>query len=100
MSDWTLIYSTDSSGATVAGSVLDLAGAVLAAADVQVVYSPAEGVWWSRYCASVSARGAGAARLVSASKTFAVARRFRYSLSAIAVRGAFPLTRLASLRNR
>ena len=66
MSDWTLIYSTDSGGAPVFGSLSALKVAVLAAADVKVMYSPRSGIWWSRYCASVSTRGSGSSSLVSA----------------------------------
>ncbi|GAB2469606.1 hypothetical protein GCM10011375_40200 [Hymenobacter qilianensis] len=66
MSDWTLIYITDSTGTAVVGSVADLTRAVRAGADVKVIYNSGPGVWWSRYCESVSTRGTGSARLVSA----------------------------------
>ena len=66
MSDWTLIYSTDSTGAVIVGSVDDLERAVSRAADVKVLYNSATGVWWSRYCPSVSTRAHGGGRLVSA----------------------------------
>jgi hypothetical protein len=66
MSDWSLIYATDASGAVTKGSVMELRLAVMSGADVKVMYSTAPGVWWSRYCASASVRGSGASRLVSA----------------------------------
>lgn len=68
MSDWQLIYATDSTGAAVSGSVEDLSTAVFRGADVKIVYNPTpdSGIWWSRYCASVSTRRVGGARLVTA----------------------------------
>lgn len=66
MSDWTLIYATNSTGTAVVGSVAALAKAVRAGADVKIIYNSGPGIWWSRYCASVSTRGTGASRLVSA----------------------------------
>lgn len=66
MSDWTLIYSTDATGAAVVGSVADLSSAVRAGADVKIIYNSGPGVWWSRYCDSVSTRGTASTRLVSA----------------------------------
>lgn len=66
MSDWSLILSTDGNGAITMGSVADLRAAVIAGADVKVVYGTGGGVWWSRYCPSVSARGSGSSALVSA----------------------------------
>lgn len=66
MSDWRLIYSTNATGAAVEGSVGVLVTAVRAAADVKILYSPSAGVWWSRYCSSVTTRGAGNSALVAA----------------------------------
>lgn len=66
MADWGLIYATDAAGAVTFGSLLELDRAASRGGDIKVAYRPATGVWWSRYCASVTVRGTGIARSVAA----------------------------------
>src|SRR4051812_12467338 len=67
MSNWTLIYSTDSAGAVDFGSVPELRAAVFLGADVKIIYRTRSGTWWSRYCPSVSIQGpGGSSSMVSA----------------------------------
>ncbi len=66
MGNWNLIYATDSSGNPTSGSLSQLRNAVAAGADVKVLYSPAQNIWWSRYCASVTYFKQGGNDVVSA----------------------------------
>ena len=66
MGNWTLIYRTDAEGLTVFGSVDELSRAVLNGADVKVIYSPQQNVWWARYCSSVNVRRVGGTTVVAA----------------------------------
>src|SRR6266850_67159 len=50
---WSLIYETDAAGGHVAGRLSGFRDAVLAGADVKVIYSPRSSVWWSRNLSSV-----------------------------------------------
>ena len=66
MGNWTLIYRTDAEGLTAFGSLDELSRAVLNGADVKVIYSPQQNVWWSRYCSSVNVRRVGGTTVVAA----------------------------------
>ncbi|MFL6139247.1 MAG: hypothetical protein ACJ74O_15790 [Frankiaceae bacterium] len=64
---WTLVYRTDQHGEPLLGNVHQLRDAVLAGADVKVLYqSQPDGPWWSRSCSSAAVSGSGSGTLVSA----------------------------------
>lgn len=52
-SDWSLIYSTGANGQPLAGDLNDFKSAVLAGADVKLIYWTGHG-WWSRNCNAVN----------------------------------------------
>jgi hypothetical protein len=67
VSVWTLVYRADQNGNPLLGDVLRLRYAVLAGADVKVVYqSQPDGPWWSRSCSSAAVSGSGPHTVVSA----------------------------------
>ncbi len=66
MSDWTLIYETDSEGISIFGSLVRLRNAVIKGADVKVIYSPQQNVWWSRNCSSIHFSRSGGTIIVAA----------------------------------
>ena len=66
MSNWTLIYRTDSQGSTTFGSLDSLRNAVMSGADVKVIYSPRQNVWWSRHCSSIYVSRSGETTVVAA----------------------------------
>ena len=64
---WTLVYRTDQQGNPLLGDILQLRAAVLAGADVKVLYQSQPGApWWSRSCSSAAVSGSGAGTVVSA----------------------------------
>jgi hypothetical protein len=65
-SSWSLIYHTDASGVPVFGSLQEFRGAVLAGADVKILYSPGTNVWWSRNCSSINVMRSGASTVIAA----------------------------------
>jgi hypothetical protein len=76
-SEWNLIYATNSFGDAVAGDLGEFRNAVLAGADVKVLYSPDEDIWWSRNCSSVTVIGVGSGTHIAA--TFMEAADTSYS---------------------
>lgn len=67
MSDvWTLIYATDSQGNQVTGNLAELRRAVIAGADVKVIYNSQADIWWSRNCSSIQVSQPGGNILVAA----------------------------------
>jgi hypothetical protein len=88
-STWTLIYSTDATGAPVLGSLQEFRSAVLAAADVKIVYQTGANSWWSRNCSSINLTRPGGSTLIAA--TFMEAADTRASGSGLDFEEPFAL---------